>query len=166
MLAGLLGAVALLAAACGGDEAAKDEGVTRAEYVAEVNALCTKVTRESRPINTKIKALLEASGTYASRLRKGAPLLHQPYAKQKAKLAAFKKIEPPAADRAQVKAITTAAQRALKDLRDALPAADAGDVPPIIDLATDAFGARTKAELLGVRYGLREDCFGIPVSLN
>lgn len=167
MLAGMLAAVALLATACGGDdEAARDDGVTRPQYIAQVDALCKKVTRDSRPINREIQKLLEASGSLSGRLRKGAPLLRRTYQKQKAKLEAFKKIEPPAADRAQIAALTTAAQRALDDLRDALPAADAGDLPPIIDLATDASGARTKAERLGATYGLREDCFGLPVSLG
>ena len=167
MLAGMLAAVALLATACGGDdEAAKDEGVTRPQYIAQVDALCRKVTRESRPINREIQKLLEASGSLSGRLRKGAPLLRRTYDKQAAKFAAFKKIEPPEADRARIATLTTAAQQALDDLRDALPAADAGDVPPIIDLATDASGARTKAERLGVSYGFREDCFGLPVSFG
>lgn len=166
MLAGMLAAVALLATACGDDEAAKDEGVTRPQYIAQVDALCRKVTRESRPINREIQKLLEASGSLSGRLRKGAPLLRRTYEKQEAKFEAFKKIEPPAADRAQIAALTSAAQRALDDLRDALPAADAGDLPPIIDLATDASGARTRAERLGATYGLREDCFGLPVSLG
>jgi hypothetical protein len=167
LLVWVLAAVALLATACGGDdEPAKDQGVTRPQYIKQVDALCAKTTRESRSINRRIQALIEGSGSLKRRLRKGAPLLRQTYEKQAAKLAAFKKIEPPQADRAQIAALTTAAQRALDDLRDALPAADQGDVPAIIDLATDASGARTRAERLGVTYGLREDCFGLPVSLG
>jgi len=163
----VLAALAMLAAGCGGDdEPAEEQGVTRPQYIKQVDALCAKTTRDSRSINRRIQALIEGSGTYSSRLRKGAPLLRQTYKKQAAKFAAFKKLEPPEADRAQIKELTVVAQRALNDLRDALPAADEGDLPPIIDLATDASGARTKAERLGVTYGFREDCFGLPVSLG
>jgi hypothetical protein len=167
MLAGTLAALALVATACGGDdEAAKEQGLTRPQYIAQVDALCAKTTRESRSINREIQKLLEASGSLAGRLRKGAPLLRRTYEKQEAKFEAFMKIEPPAADRAQIAELTKAAEGALDDLRDALPAADAGDVPAIIDLATDASGARTRAERLGATYGLRADCFGLPVSFG
>jgi len=167
MLAGMLAALAVLAAGCGGDdEPAKKQGVTRPQYIKQVDALCAKTTRDSRSINRRIQALIEGSGTYSSRLRKGAPLLRQTYRKQAAKFAAFKQLEPPAPDRAQIEELTVAAQHALNDLRDALPAADKGDLPPIIDLATDASGARTKAERLGVTYGFRQDCFGLPVSFG
>lgn len=166
MLAGALAALAMAAIGCGGDDEAADPGLTRPQYIAQVDALCAKTTRESRSINREIQRLLEASGSLTGRLRKGAPLLRQTYEKQEAKLDAFKKIEPPEADRAQIAELTKAAQGALDDLRDALPAADAGDVPAIIDLATDASGARTRAERLGATYGLREDCFGLPVSFG
>jgi len=163
----MLAAGALVLGACGGEDKDKqDAGVTRPQYIAEVDALCKKVTAQSRSRNRKIQALIEGSGSFASRLRKGAPLLRQTYKAQAAKLATFKRIEPPAADRAPIAELTVAAQGALDDLRKVLPAADRGDLPPIIDLAGDATGNRTKAERLGVRYGFREDCFGLPISLG
>ncbi len=163
----MLVALALALGACGGeDEAKKEPQITRPQYIAQVNALCKKTTEQSRSTNRKIQALIEGSGSFASRLRKGAPLLRKTYKAQSAKFARFKQLEPPPADRAQIQRLTVAAQRALNDLRDALPAADRGDLPPIIDLATDASGARTRAERLGVTYGFREDCFGLPVSLG
>ena len=168
LLAGVLMAAAALLGGCGGDDGSKteDDGPTRPDYVAEVNALCTKVTRDSRPTIRKIQALIEGSGTYSSRLRKGAPLLRDTYEAQAGKLADFKKIEQPTKDVAQLKTLTAAAEGALDDLRDALPAAENGDLPEIIDLATDASGNRAKAERLGVTYGFNEDCFGLPVKLS
>jgi hypothetical protein len=165
LLAGTLVACALLVAGCGGDSK-KDKGVSRKQYVTEVDALCRKVTLQSGPTNRRLQALVDASGTFASRLREGAPLLRRTYAAQSAKLERFKRIEPPTADRARIKQLTVAAEAALKDLRDTLPAAERGDLPPIIDLVTDASGARGRAERLGADYGLREDCFSAPIKLG
>jgi hypothetical protein len=168
VLALLLVAATPLLGACGGDDKSKaaNNGPTRPQYIAEVNALCSKVTRDSRPTIRKIQALIEGSGSYSSRLRKGAPLLRDTYDAQAAKLADFKKIAPPKKDVVQIRQLTVAAEGALGDLRDALPAADKGDLPPIIDLATDASGNRAKVERLGVTYGFQEDCFGLPVKLQ
>ncbi len=160
-------AVGLLAAGCGGDDDSQaDAAKVRMAYIAKVDALCKKVTDESRPRNRKIKALIEGTGTYASRLRKGAPLLRETYKVQADKLEKFKAIDPPAGDETQIERLTTAAEAALKDLEDALPAADRGDLPPIIDLATDATNNRAKMERLGLTYGFRSDCFGLPIALN
>lgn len=161
-------AVTLFAAGCGGDDGQSqaDAAKVRSAYVAEVDALCKKVSEESQPRNRKIQALIEGTGTYASRLRKGAPLLRETYEAEAAKLERFKDIEPPASDRAQIDRLTRAAEAALKDLRDALPAADRGDLPPIIELATDVTANRAKMERLGLTYGFREDCFGLPIKLQ
>jgi hypothetical protein len=165
LLAGALVACALLVTACGGDSK-QEKGPSRKQYVAEVDALCRQVTLRSRPINRRLQALADASGTFASRLRKAAPLLRRTYDAQSGKLERFKRIEAPVADRARIKELTVAAEAALKDLHDALPAAQRGDLPPIIDLVTDASGARGRAERLGADYGLREDCFTQPVRLG
>lgn len=166
LLAGTLISCALLGAACGGGASKQDAGVSRKQYVAEVDALCRRVTLQSRSLNRRLQALADASGTFTSRLRKGAPLLRRTYDVQSAKLERFKRIESPAVDRARIKQLTIAAEAALKDLRDALPAADRGDLPPIIDLVTDASGARARAEALGADYGLRADCFTPPIRIG
>ncbi|MEA2220585.1 MAG: hypothetical protein QOJ35_3211 [Solirubrobacteraceae bacterium] len=167
-LAALLLAVALLAGACGGkDKAAQQkQSVSRPQYVAAVNALCKKVMRQSRPINRKLQALVDASGTYSSRLRKAAPLLHQTYDRQSAKLRRFEAIAPPTGDRARIAALTTAAKAALADLAKGLPAADSGDLKNFIDTAFDATGSRAKAEQLGTDYGFDKTCFALPVDLS
>jgi hypothetical protein len=165
LLAGALVACALLVAACGG-ASKQDKGVSRKHYVAEVDALCREVARRSRPIDRRLQALADASGTFTSRLRKAAPLLRRTYDAQAGKLERFKRIESPVADRARIRQLTVAAEAALKDLHDALPAADRGDLPPIIDLVTDASGARGRAERLGADYGLRADCFTPPIKIG
>jgi hypothetical protein len=158
-------ACALLVAACGGGSK-QDKGVSRKQYVAEVDALCRKVTLQSRPVDRRLQALVDASGSFASRLRRAAPLLRRTYDAQSAKLERFKRIESPVADRARIKQLTVAAEAALRDLHDALPAAERGDLPPIIDLVTDASGARGRAERLGADYGLRDDCFTPPITIG
>jgi hypothetical protein len=165
LLVATLVACALLGAACGGGSK-QDQGVSRKQYVPEVNALCRKVTLRSRPLDRRLQALADASGSFASRLRKGAPLLRRTYDVQAAKLERFKRIAPPKADRARIKQLTVAAEAALKDFHDALPAAARGDLPPIIDLVTDASGARGRAERLGADYGLRADCFTPPIKIG
>ncbi len=168
-LAGMILAIALLAAGCGGEDGGQSKAEAakiRRAYVAKVDALCKKVSEQSRPINRKIQALIEGSGTYASRVRKGAPLLQQTYDAQAAKLERFKSIEPPEGDRAQIQRLTKSAEALLEDLRDGIPAARRGDLPAIIDLATDATGNRAKTERLGLTYGFREDCFSLPIKLQ
>lgn len=161
-------AVAVLAGACGGADKAGQQAntVTRPQYIAKVDTLCKKVMQQSQPINRKLQALVDASGTYSSRLRKAAPLLHETYDRQSAKLERFQAIEPPTADRAQIKAITTAAQAALDELEKGLPAADHGDLKNFIDTAFDANGSRAKAERLGEDYGFDKTCFALPVDLS
>lgn len=157
--------VALLAAGCGSADKPDDATIRRA-YIAKVDALCKRVTQQSRSRNRKIQALIDGTGTYSSRLRKGAPLLEQAYEAEAAKFKRFKEIKPPDADREQIARLTKAAEGALDDLRDALPAARRGDLPPIIDLAFDATGNRADSERLGTDYGLRADCFSLPVKLQ
>lgn len=166
LLVGTLVACVLLVAACGGGGSKQDKGVSRKQYVLEVNALCRKVTQQSGPVARRLQALVEASGSFSSRLRTAAPLLRRTYDAQSGKLARFKRIESPVADRARIKQLTVAAEAALRDLHDALPAAGRGDLPPIIDLVTDASGARARAERLGADYGLRADCFTPPIKLG
>jgi hypothetical protein len=166
-LATLLLAVALFAGACGGaDKAAQKKSVSRPQYIAEVDALCKKVMQQSKPINRRLQALVDASGSYASRLRKAAPLLHETYDRQSAKLRRFQAIEPPTADRARISALTTAAKAALGDLAKGLPAADSGDLKSFIDTAFDATGSRARAEQLGTDYGFDKTCFALPVDLS
>jgi hypothetical protein len=166
-LATLLLAVALLAGACGGDDkAAQEKSVSRPQYIAEVDALCKKVQRQSGPINRKLQALADANGTYSSRLRKAAPLLHETYDRQSAKLERFRAIEPPTADRARIAAVTKAGRAALDDLEKGLPAADRGDLRNFIDTALDATGSRARAEQLGTDYGFDKICFALPVDLS
>lgn len=167
-LVAALAGVALALGACGGDDGGKsaENSVTRPQYVAKVDAICKRTTQRSKPIFTKLQALVDASGTYKSRLIKAAPLLRKLYKLQSAKLERFKAAKPPTADRAKIAELTKAAQQTIDEFRDFLPAAKAGDLNKFIDIATDASGARADAELLGTSYGLREDCFSLPVDLS
>ncbi|MEA2191119.1 MAG: hypothetical protein QOI73_1240 [Solirubrobacteraceae bacterium] len=152
--------------ACGDSEKAADKGPTRPQYIADVNALCQKITRQSAPTNRKLQALVNASGTYTDRLKRSPPLLRTTLRLQTRKLEQFKAIEPPRKDVAQIKEITTASQAVLAQLRDAIDIAERGDLKEFIDIAFDENGARAKAERLGTTYGLRADCFTVPVDLQ
>jgi hypothetical protein len=169
VLAAVLGGLALALGACGGDDGgggSKDKGPTRAQYRAEIGAICQKATRQSKPTFEKLQALVDASGTYKSRLIKAAPSLRKLYKIQNAKLEQFKAVDPPTADRAQIAELTKVAAQTIREFRDFLPAAEAGDLEKFIDIATDASGARADAERLGTNYGLREDCFSLPIDLS
>lgn len=166
LVAALAGA-ALALGACGGDDAEPaDTGPTRAEYRADVGEICKRATRQSKPIFAELQKLVDASGTYKSRLIKAAPDLRRLYRIQRTKLERFKALEPPTADSAQIAELTKVAQRVIDEFRDFLPAAEAGDLVQFIDIATDASGARADAERLGTNYGLRKDCFTLPVDLS
>jgi len=163
----VVGAFAL--GACGDDgskSSSADDGVTRPEYITKVDAICKKVAQQSQPSFRKLQALIDASGTYKSRLIKAAPTLHTVYGLQATKLRRFKAIEPPEADRAQVAEITKTATATLNEFRDFLPAAESGDLEKFIDVATDANGNRARVDRLGTRYGFRKDCFSLPLDLS
>ena len=167
-LVAALAGLALGLGACGGDDDSESAGkdITKPEYVAEVGTICKKAATQSKPIFAKLQKLVDASGTYKSRLIKAAPDLRRLYKIQSTKLESFKDVEPPAADRAEIRELTTVAQTTIDEFRDFLPAAEAGDLEKFIDVATDASGARADAERLGTNYGLREDCFTLPVDLS
>jgi hypothetical protein len=167
-LTAALAGLALALGACGGDDGGKsdDNGITRPEYVQQVDAICKKTTTDSKPIFARLQKLVDASGTYKSRLIKAAPDLSKLYKIQNAKLTKFKALDPPTADRVEIAELRKVAQQTIDEFRDFLPAAEAGDLEKFIDIATDASGARADAERLGTNYGLREDCFSLPVDLS
>ncbi len=166
--AAVLAGLALALGACGGDEdkSSGDNGIKRPQYIAQVDAICKKTSAQSKPSFTKLQALVNASGTYKSRLIKASPILQRVYDLQDEKFQRFKAIEPPTADRAQVAEIRTAAQATLKEFEEFLPAAESGDLEKFIDVATDATGSRARVERLGTTYGFRKDCFSLPVDLG
>lgn len=152
-------------AACGGSGTPKANGVTHASYVKEVDALCMRVSVRSQPVNRKIQGLIDGDGSLVARLKAGAPLLAQTYRLQLAKLKRFKGFAQPPGDRGAIADITSAAEGALKDLHGAIAIAARGDLASFVDFATDATGNRSKVERLGDDYGLRDDCFTLPVKL-
>ena len=165
----LLACAALALGACGDDDSkssSKSNDVTRPEYIAQVDAICKQVARQSSPSFRKLQALIDASGTYKSRLIKAAPTLRTVYKLQASKLRRFKAIEPPTADRAQVAEITKTAEQTIEEFSDFLPAAQRGDLETFIDVATDATGSRAHVDRLGTTYGFRKDCFSLPLELG
>ena len=169
VLVALLAGGALALGACGdddGDKSSDDNQITRPQYIAKVDAICKQVTRRSKPSFATLQALIDASGTYKSRLIKAAPTLRTLYKLQASKLKRFEAIEPPTADRAQVAEIRKTAEQTIREFRAFLPAAEAGDLEKFIDIATDASGSRARVDRLGTTYGFRKDCFSLPLELD
>ncbi len=169
-LVAALAGLAIVLSACGGDDgdskSGADSGITRPEYIEQVDAICKKTSQQSKPSFDKLQALIDASGTYKSRLVKGAPTLRTVYDLQASKFRRFTAIDPPAADRAQIAEITKSARATLAEFQKFLPAADAGDLEKFIDIATDATGSRARVDRLGTTYGFRKDCFSLPIDLG
>jgi hypothetical protein len=167
LLPALFAAVVLPLAGCGGDsKSSEDNGITRPEYIKRVNAICAKTAQKSKPTNRKLQALVDASGTYKSRLKKAAPYLSTTYDLQKDKVAQIKAIDPPTKDRAQIAEVIKASDQTLKEFQGAIGIAERGDLKSFIDVAFDANGTRAKAERLGTTYGFRQQCFAVPVDLS
>ena len=163
----ILAAAVLPIAGCGDDsDSAGDSGITRPEYIKQVNAVCAKTAQESKPTNRKLQALVDASGTYASRLKKAAPHLQTTYDLQKAKLDKIKAIDPPEKDKAQIAEVVKTSEATLGEFQDAIGIAERGDLKRFIDVAFDANGTRAKAERLGTTYGFDMQCFAVPVDLS
>ncbi len=161
--AGLLVASALLVGACG---SSADKGISRAEYVKRIDAICSDIARRSAATNRGLQALVDGSGTYTSRLEKSVPLLRDTLRLQTSKVERFERVTPPTKDVAKVKEITTVARAFLGELRDIIPNARRGDLPSFIDFATDASGNRGKLERLGVDYGIKDECFTLPIKFG
>ena len=161
----LVGATAL--GACGGDsDEAADKGPTRPAYIADVDALCQRIARQSAPTNRKLQQLVNGSGSYTSRLKRSPPFLRTTLELQTRKLRQFKAIKPPSKDVAQIKEVSTASEAVLAQLREAIAIAERGDLKEFIDIVFDENGARAKAERLGTTYGFRKDCFTVPVDVQ
>jgi len=169
LLATVLIGATLPFAGCGGDDeksSAKEDAITRPEYIKRVNAICSETAQKSKPTNRKLQALVDASGSYKSRLKKAAPHLSTTYDLQKDKLDQIKAIDPPAKDRAQIAELVKVSEATLKEFQGAIAIAERGDLKSFIDVAFDANGTRAKAERLGTTYGLNAQCFAVPVDLS
>jgi hypothetical protein len=163
-VAALLVAGALLLVACGGSS--KGGGVSHAGFVAKADAVCQSIARESKPTNDAIQALINSSGSFTSRLKKSPPLLRKTLALQTSKVKRIERLQRPKGDEARIAQIVAAGKAELGDLRKAIPIAVRGDLADFIDFATDETGHRGKVEQLGVDYGIRDDCFTLPVTLG
>ena len=168
LLPAIVVAAVLPIAACGDDSesAKKDSGITRAEYIKQVDAICAKTSQKSKPTNRKLQALVDATGSLASRLKKAAPHLQTTYDLQKDKVDQIKAIDPPDKDRAQIAELIKVSDATLVEFQDAIGIAERGDLKSFIDVAFDANGTRAKAERLGTTYGFNTQCFAVPVDLS
>ena len=168
LLSATIVATVTLLAGCGDDDkkAARDDAPTRAEFIKQVDAVCAKTTRASKPTNRKLQALVDGSGTFSSRLKKAAPLLRTTYRLQKAKVDRIDAMTPPPKDRAQIAEVIKTSYAALAELRSGIPVAERGDLKNFIDVAFDANGTRAEAERLGTTYGFRSECFAVPIDLS
>ena len=139
-LAAALAAAAFALGGCGGagSHQAAHNAITRPELIAKVDAICKEVARRSKPSFRTLQALVDASGTYKSRLIKAAPTLRTVYKLQASKLRRFEALDPPTADRAQIAEITRSARETLKE----------------------------RVDRLGTTYGFRADCFSLPLDLS
>lgn len=157
-------ACATLLAACGASK--QPAGISHAEYVKRIDAICTDIARRSAATNRGLQALIDANGSFESRLKKAAPLLRTTLRLQTSKVERFERVAVPKGGEAEVHLITTNAKGFLGDLRKAIPVAARGDLPDFIDFVTDASGNRSRVERYGVDYGIRDDCFTLPIKFE
>lgn len=164
LLGALLVAAALIVGACGGSS--KGTGVSHADFVTKADAVCQSIARESKSTDDAIQALIDSSGSFTSRLKKSPPLLRKTLALQTSKVQRIEGLQRPKGDEARIAQLVAAGRAELGDLRKAIPIAERGDLADFIDFATDATGHRGRVEQLGVDYGIRDDCFTLPVTLG
>lgn len=103
--AALLAVAVLGLQACGGD-GTPDE-LTRAEFVAKTDAQCKVSNARTKTLNEEATRAAAAAPTEAQLLRELTPILERGYRQVRDNAAAFRAVDPPSADAAEIDRIRT-----------------------------------------------------------
>jgi outer membrane murein-binding lipoprotein Lpp len=135
------GLIALVGASLVACASSSDKGVTKAEFLREANANCTRTDKDAVAVRREFKAASTPALQAKLLLEKVLPRFNR-------QLDEIAKLEPPKADRARVKVIIELARRESKDFANVLEADPVAALP----LRTQLF---TRSSSAAKEYGLK-----------
>jgi hypothetical protein len=147
-------AAALAFAACGGG--GDDTSLTRAQYIAKTDKLCTASNTRTRALNVKLRRAVAGARSDRERLRRLAPILQRGYGSVRDNAAAFQAANPPADDAAAVERIRAAYDKQAQQVRKLATAARSRDVARFRELSAEQEDLVKRARRLARGYGFRE----------
>ncbi len=131
-------------------------GPTRAEYIARADAFCKTANARARKLNERARDLARGKTGLKAQLEAIAPVVEEGLKVQRESAEAFKKIEPPPADRAIVEQLHRAADELTDLVAQVGEAAEDGDVARYRQLVGQQARIRTRTRAIQRDYGFKE----------
>lgn len=149
---------ALATLACAGCGGAGDEAtqLTRAEYVAKVDAQCTVSNARTKRLNEESRRAGRAAENDAQLLRRLVPILERGYGQVRDNAAAFQAANPPPGDQAEVERIRKLYDDQAEIVRKLGAAAKRGDVEAFKALSEEQKDVVARARAAAPAYGFEE----------
>lgn len=151
----LVAALALALAACGGSNA-KQDPLTRAQYIAKSDALCKASNARTRSLNEQLARAVAASTGDADLLRRVVPILRRGYAPIAANARAFQATTPPLADAVAIEHIRETYDQQAELVRRLAIAAEGGKEKTFKSLTLEQNDVAARARRLAHAYGFKE----------
>jgi hypothetical protein len=152
----VLAALALALAACGGSSSQAGKPLTRAQYIAKADKLCTASNARTRALNDKLVRAASETTTNAQLLRRLAPILRQGYAPIAANASTFDAVAPPVADAVAIERIREAYDQQAELVRRLAIAAEGNDADRFKSLSRTQTQVVARARRLARAYGFKE----------
>jgi hypothetical protein len=129
---------------------------TRQEFIAQGDALCKRANVEIKALNERFRRTVRGVTDPNEALSLAVPVLAEGYANQRQDVAAFRKLEPPPADRDVFDRIVQALEQQVALVGRLADAAEAGDVDRFQSVSRELDTTRIRARGLLQGYGFRE----------
>jgi len=162
-LALLFASALLLVAGCGGSDEPETRATPTAEaatprqqLIAQGDAICTRANEEIAAINERISRIESSAQSADEVLSQAAPILADGYAEQRAHVAEFRELEPPAADAAVFEEMVAAFERQVALVGRLARVANARDVPRMQSVGDQLEANRERVRGLFQGYGFKE----------
>ncbi len=151
--------VAVLAASAIGLQACESSGddkPTRAEFIAKTDAQCKVSNARTKTLNTQARRVADTARGESRLLRELAPILERGYRQVRDNAAAFRAVDPPAADTAKIERIRKLYDEQAEVVRKLGLSAKRGDVEQFKALSEEQKDVLVRAREATSAYGFKE----------
>ena len=146
--------LAFTAVGCGGGD--DGDAPTRAQFIAQTDELCKASNRRTRTLNLKLRRAAAGARDDRDLLRRLAPILERGYDRVRANAAAFRAVEPPDDDAAEIARLRRLYDQQAQFVRPLAAAARRGDVSGFESLTAQQRDVVTRARRLSRAYGFKQ----------